>query len=49
MTAKLIMGTEIRETILEELAAEVKAIKAKHGVVPGLVTILVGENPASIS
>jgi methylenetetrahydrofolate dehydrogenase (NADP+)/methenyltetrahydrofolate cyclohydrolase len=43
------MGTEIRETILEELAAEVKAIKAKHGVVPGLVTILVGENPASVS
>jgi methylenetetrahydrofolate dehydrogenase (NADP+)/methenyltetrahydrofolate cyclohydrolase len=49
MTAKLIMGTEIRETILEELAAEVKAIKQKHGVVPGLVTILVGESPASIS
>jgi len=49
MTAKLIMGTEIRETILEELAAEVKAIQQKHGVVPGLVTILVGENPASIS
>jgi methylenetetrahydrofolate dehydrogenase (NADP+)/methenyltetrahydrofolate cyclohydrolase len=49
MTAKLIMGTEIRETILTELAAEVDAIKAKHGVVPGLVTILVGENPASIS
>jgi methylenetetrahydrofolate dehydrogenase (NADP+)/methenyltetrahydrofolate cyclohydrolase len=49
MTAKLIMGTEIREAILEELAAEVKAIKAKHGVVPGLVTILVGENPASVS
>jgi methylenetetrahydrofolate dehydrogenase (NADP+)/methenyltetrahydrofolate cyclohydrolase len=49
MTAKLIMGTEIRETILEELAAEVKEIKAKHGVVPGLVTILVGANPASVS
>ena len=49
MTAKLIMGTEIRETILEELAAEVKAIKQTHGVVPGLVTILVGANPASIS
>jgi len=49
MTAKLIMGTEIRETILEEIAAEVKAIKEKHGVVPGLVTVLVGANPASIS
>jgi methylenetetrahydrofolate dehydrogenase (NADP+)/methenyltetrahydrofolate cyclohydrolase len=49
MTAKLIMGTEIRETILEEVAAEVKAIKEKHGVVPGLVTILIGQNPASVS
>ncbi len=49
MTAKLIKGTEIRETILEEVKAEVEKIKEKHGVVPGLVTILVGENPASMS
>ncbi len=49
MTAKLIKGTEIREEILEEITAEVAQIKEKYGVVPGLVTILVGENPASIS
>ena len=49
MTAKLIKGTEIREVILEEIKNEVAEIKEKHGVVPGLVTILVGENPASIS
>ena len=49
MTAKLIKGTEIREKILEEIEEEVKKIKAEHGRVPGLVTILVGENPASIS
>jgi methylenetetrahydrofolate dehydrogenase (NADP+) / methenyltetrahydrofolate cyclohydrolase len=49
MTAKLILGTEIREEILEEITAEVKEIKAKHGVVPGLVTILIGANPASMS
>ncbi len=49
MTAKLIKGTEIREDILKEIADEVKEIKEKHGAVPGLVTILVGENPASIS
>ena len=49
MTAKLIKGTEIREVILEEIKREVAEIKEKHGVVPGLVTILVGENPASIS
>jgi len=49
MTAKLIKGTEIREKILQEIGDEVKSIKEKHGAVPGLVTILVGENPASIS
>ena len=49
MTAKLIKGTEIREEILQEIEDEVKKIKDEHGKVPGLVTILVGENPASIS
>ena len=49
MTAKLIKGTEIREVILEEVKSGVEQIKEKHGLVPGLVTILVGENPASIS
>ncbi|MGA6926599.1 MAG: tetrahydrofolate dehydrogenase/cyclohydrolase catalytic domain-containing protein, partial [Desulfosarcina sp.] len=49
MTATLIKGTDIREKILEEITAEVKQIKEEHGVVPGLVTILVGENPASMS
>ena len=49
MTAKLIKGTELRDKILEEIEAEVSEIKEKHGVVPGLVTILAGEDPASIS
>ena len=49
MAATLIKGTEIREEILEEITAEVAEIKEKHGKVPGLVTILVGENPASLS
>ncbi len=49
MTATLIKGTDIREEILEEITSEVAQIKEKHGVVPGLVTILVGENPASQS
>jgi len=49
MSAKLIKGTEIREEILKEIESEVADIKAKHNQVPGLVTILVGENPASIS
>lgn len=49
MTAKLIKGTEISKDILGEINEEVKKIKASHGQAPGLVTILVGENPASIS
>ena len=49
MTAKLIKGTEIREVILDEIQREVTEIKEKHGVVPGLVTILIGKNPASMS
>ncbi|MDM8555773.1 bifunctional methylenetetrahydrofolate dehydrogenase/methenyltetrahydrofolate cyclohydrolase FolD [Desulfococcaceae bacterium HSG7] len=49
MSAKLIKGTEIREEILEEIITEVAEIKEKHGKVPGLVTILVGSSPASIS
>ena len=49
MSATLIKGTVIRDQIVEEIKAEVDKIKAEHGVVPGLVTILVGEDPASIS
>ena len=49
MTAELISGTEISKTILEEIKQEVAEMKDKTGKVPGLVTILVGENPASVS
>jgi len=49
MAAKIISGTEVAKQIREELKKEVTELKEKHNVVPGLVTILVGENPASIS
>jgi methylenetetrahydrofolate dehydrogenase (NADP+)/methenyltetrahydrofolate cyclohydrolase len=49
MAAKLIKGAEIAKAIREELKQEVQHLKDKYGVVPGLVTILVGENPASQS
>ncbi|MEJ5300948.1 MAG: tetrahydrofolate dehydrogenase/cyclohydrolase catalytic domain-containing protein [Thermodesulforhabdaceae bacterium] len=49
MSAKLIKGAEIAKSIREELKQEVQHLKEKYGVVPGLVTILVGENPASQS
>ncbi len=49
MAAKIVKGTDIAKQIREELKVEVADIKDKKGVVPGLVTILVGENPASVS
>jgi len=49
MSAKIISGTEVAAQIREELKKEVAEMKEKSGVVPGLVTILVGENPASVS
>ncbi len=49
MAAKIISGKKIAKQIREELKAEVAGIKEDHGVTPGLVTILVGENPASVS
>jgi len=49
MAAKLINGNEIAQQIREELKQEVAQLKAKYNTVPGLVTILVGENPASVS
>jgi methylenetetrahydrofolate dehydrogenase (NADP+)/methenyltetrahydrofolate cyclohydrolase len=49
MTAKLISGNEIAKQIREELAQEVTQLREKKNVAPGLVTILVGENPASVS
>ena len=49
MSAQIISGTEVAKAIREELKAEVAELKEKHNVVPGLVTILVGEDPASQS
>lgn len=49
MAAKIINGNEIAQQIREEIKKEVAEIKEKYNVVPGLVTILVGENPASVS
>ena len=47
MSAKIISGTETAKAIREELKKEVAELADK--VVPGLVTILVGEDPASQS
>ncbi len=49
MTAKIISGSEVAKEIREELKQEVADLKERHNLVPGLVTILVGEDPASVS
>jgi len=47
MAATLIKGSEISKQIKEELKQEVALLKEKHNLVPGLATILVGEDEAS--
>ena len=46
MTAQTLDGTAILNTIKAELAQRV-AVLAEAGIVPGIGTVLVGENPAS--
>jgi methylenetetrahydrofolate dehydrogenase (NADP+)/methenyltetrahydrofolate cyclohydrolase len=47
MTAQIINGTEISRQIREELKREIAELKAKHNLMPGLATVLVGEDRAS--
>ena len=47
MSAKIISGTKIAGQIREDLKKEISELKEKHGLTPGLVTILVGDDPAS--
>jgi methylenetetrahydrofolate dehydrogenase (NADP+)/methenyltetrahydrofolate cyclohydrolase len=49
MGAQIISGTEVAKAIRAELARQVAELKEKHGIAPGLATVLVGENPASQS
>lgn len=46
MPATIISGKDIARTIRDELAEQVASL-AQKGLVPGLATVLVGENPAS--
>jgi len=47
MTAQIIDGKKISKQIQEEIKKDVEELRTKHGVVPGLAVIIVGENPAS--
>ena len=49
MTAQIVSGTEVAKQIREELAQEVAELKAKYNLIPGLATILLGDDPASKS
>ncbi len=47
MTATLLDGKKLAETVRAEVRAGVDAFRARHGRVPGLDVVLVGEDPAS--
>lgn len=49
MTAKILSGKELSETIQQETALETQALFEKTGIKPGLAVVLVGDNPASQS
>lgn len=47
MAATLIKGSEISKQIKEELKQEIAKLKEKHNIIPGLATILIGDDEAS--
>ncbi|MBP1748631.1 MAG: methylenetetrahydrofolate dehydrogenase / methenyltetrahydrofolate cyclohydrolase [Deltaproteobacteria bacterium] len=49
MTARIISGTETAKQVRQRIAQDVIILRETKGITPGLVTILVGHNPASVS
>ena len=47
MTAQIIDGKAVADQMREEMKSEIAELKQKHGIIPGLTVILVGEDPAS--
>jgi methylenetetrahydrofolate dehydrogenase (NADP+) / methenyltetrahydrofolate cyclohydrolase len=47
VSAQVIDGKAVAATVREDVAREVEAFRAAHGGVPGLATVLVGDDPAS--
>ena len=47
MTATLIDGTSIAAEVRGEVGEGVAEMRAKHGIVPGLAVVLIGDDPAS--
>ena len=48
MTVTRIDGKAFAEQVREEVAEGVKALKASHGMTPGLAVVLVGEDPSQV-
>ena len=49
MAARILDGKAVAEEIRRELGEETAVLRKERGVTPGLVTILVGEDPGSVS
>lgn len=49
MAAQIIDGKAIAQQVRDEIRREAADFTARYGVAPGLATVLVGEDPASIS
>ena len=49
MTARIIDGKKIASKIHEEVRVGVRDFRARHGSVPGLAVVLIGDDPASHS
>jgi methylenetetrahydrofolate dehydrogenase (NADP+)/methenyltetrahydrofolate cyclohydrolase len=47
MTAKLIDGKAVAQTIQERVKEDAEMLLSKHGVTAGLAAVLIGDNPAS--
>ena len=45
--SNIIDGKSVSQSVKDRIKEEVTALKAEHGVVPGLAVIIVGDNPAS--
>jgi len=49
VTARIISGTEVASQIREEIRREVEVLRSASGLSLGLITVIVGRNPASVS
>jgi methylenetetrahydrofolate dehydrogenase (NADP+)/methenyltetrahydrofolate cyclohydrolase len=47
VSATNIDGKKVAAALREKIAAETRRLKSEHGIVPGLATVLVGNDPAS--